>query len=320
MSSVPFQSMSPEIFSLGNASVNALVLAALGGNSSVKPPQEVQRAHQIMSAHVVTPVTGYFHVAQNQVNQLFAAAALPRNQLALMASQGVVVPANVLSSSPDHLASQFNLRIPAMSHSSVGSNVRLVAARKQRPAQKAPAARKHTLVPYPYTSYHAASVPVSDSEASPTFSSLRRSITAESHDEGKATATRKRASRMCKAEGCPNTVVQGGVCISHGAKRKQCKTPGCTKTVKKAGLCSAHGPSRKRCEHDSCVNTAVQGGLCISHGAKKRICGGLGCAKKAKASWNHMCKRHFDLTMPAYAGSQDGTVVQCTVIGSQGST
>lgn len=105
---------------------------------------------------------------------------------------------------------------------------------------------------------------------------------------------KKRPARKCKAEHCSNSVVQGGLCISHGARRKQCAHPGCSKNVKKAGMCSAHGPARKKCEHENCSNIAVQGGLCISHGAKKRLCCQPGCSKKARSTWRYMCKRHFD--------------------------
>jgi len=93
-------------------------------------------------------------------------------------------------------------------------------------------------------------------------------------------------------DGCPNRVVQGGLCISHGAKRKQCKYPGCTKNVKKAGLCSTHGPARKRCEAEGCSKVAVQGGKCIAHGAKKKLCSIGGCAKQAILGG--MCKKHHD--------------------------
>ena len=41
--------------------------------------------------------------------------------------------------------------------------------------------------------------------------------------------------------GCQNGIVQGGVCVKHGAKRRQCKFPGCDKNSKSAGLCSKHG-------------------------------------------------------------------------------
>lgn len=104
--------------------------------------------------------------------------------------------------------------------------------------------------------------------------------------------TSKRVRRKCTVENCPNRVVQGGLCISHGAKRKQCKHPGCTKNVKKAGLCSTHGPARKRCEAEGCQKVAVQGGRCIAHGAKKKLCEVEGCNKQAILSG--MCKKHHD--------------------------
>mmetsp|Transcript_4748 Transcript_4748/g.9900 ORF Transcript_4748/g.9900 Transcript_4748/m.9900 type:complete len:740 (+) Transcript_4748:128-2347(+) len=102
----------------------------------------------------------------------------------------------------------------------------------------------------------------------------------------------KRVRRKCTAPGCMNRVVQGGLCISHGAKRKTCKHPGCTKNVKKAGLCSTHGPARKRCVHPGCPKVAVQGGRCIAHGAKKKLCSVEECTKQSILSG--MCKKHHD--------------------------
>ena len=107
-----------------------------------------------------------------------------------------------------------------------------------------------------------------------------------------AGGTSKRVRRKCTAPGCTNRVVQGGLCISHGAKRKICKHPGCNKNVKKAGLCSTHGPARKRCEHAGCSKVAVQGGRCIAHGAKKKLCSVEACTKQAILSG--MCKKHHD--------------------------
>jgi len=104
--------------------------------------------------------------------------------------------------------------------------------------------------------------------------------------------TSKRIRRKCTVQGCANRVVQGGLCISHGAKRKTCKHPGCNKNVKKAGLCSTHGPARKRCEAEGCQKVAVQGGRCIAHGAKKKLCIVDGCQKQAILSG--MCKKHHD--------------------------
>jgi hypothetical protein len=104
--------------------------------------------------------------------------------------------------------------------------------------------------------------------------------------------TSKRIRRKCTVENCPNRVVQGGLCISHGAKRKCCKHPGCDKNVKKAGLCSTHGPARKRCDEGKCQKVAVQGGRCIAHGAKKKLCTVDDCTKQAILSG--MCKKHHD--------------------------
>ena len=104
----------------------------------------------------------------------------------------------------------------------------------------------------------------------------------------------KRIRRKCSVPECNNRVVQGGLCISHGAKRKTCGYPGCTKNVKKAGMCSAHGPARKKYEFEGCTKVAVQGGKCIAHGAKKKLCNVQNCTKQAILSGMH--KKHFDKT------------------------
>jgi hypothetical protein len=133
--------------------------------------------------------------------------------------------------------------------------------------------------------------------------------------------TSKRVRRKCTVDRCPNRVVQGGLCISPGAKRKQCRHAGCDKNVKKAGLCSTHGPSRKRCDNGGCNKVAVQGGRCIAHGAKKKLCSIDSCAKQAILGG--MCKKHHDQT---HHQSNRVVVVpppvesfaQCTTIGSGG--
>jgi len=132
----------------------------------------------------------------------------------------------------------------------------------------------------------------------------------EGHDSDSKLAaggTSKRVRRKCNIAGCPNRVVQGGLCISHGAKRKTCKHPGCNKNVKKAGLCSTHGPARKRCDAPGCPKVAVQGGRCIAHGAKKKLCSVEHCDKQAILSG--MCKRHHDDAKKREKGSgkTDGT-------------
>lgn len=125
--------------------------------------------------------------------------------------------------------------------------------------------------------------------ASPAQPALSSTQTEERKIQGTVS---KRTRRKCKVGGCENRVVQGGVCISHGAKRKTCGHPGCTKHVKKAGMCSAHGPPRKLCESEGCTKVAVQGGRCIKHGAKKKMCFIDGCQKQAILSG--MCKKHHD--------------------------
>ena len=54
---------------------------------------------------------------------------------------------------------------------------------------------------------------------------------------------RKRVNRQCSHQNCDNRVVQGGVCVTHSARRKCCAHPGCEKSVRHSGYCSAHGPS-----------------------------------------------------------------------------
>lgn len=122
---------------------------------------------------------------------------------------------------------------------------------------------------------------------------------------------RKRVRRVCTIEGCANRVVQGGVCVTHGAKRKACKHPGCGKSVKKAGFCSTHGPARKRCEVPGCSRVAVQGGICIGHGAKKNQCEADGCRRLAVVAG--LCMGHYDevgqaAASPPHPISQDLSV------------
>ena len=121
---------------------------------------------------------------------------------------------------------------------------------------------------------------------------LNESDSSEGKDKLATGGTSKRVRRKCTVANCPNRVVQGGLCISHGAKRKTCKHPGCNKNVKKAGLCSTHGPARKRCEAEGCSKVSVQGGRCIAHGAKKKLCSKEGCTKQAILGG--MCKKHHD--------------------------
>lgn len=115
--------------------------------------------------------------------------------------------------------------------------------------------------------------------------------------------TLKAHRRTCSATGCKNGVVQGGLCVKHGAKRRPCRFPGCTKNSKNAGLCSKHGPARKKCEYPNCANVAVRGGKCKSHGAWSKMCSVEGCPKVAAISGK--CKRHYFMEKNELANSQD---------------
>jgi hypothetical protein len=146
--------------------------------------------------------------------------------------------------------------------------------------------------------------PVTTARAMETKSGV--SVVSTSQGSGKSLAeggTSKRVRRKCTIDNCVNRVVQGGLCIAHGAKRKMCKHPGCEKNVKKAGLCSSHGPARRRCDVGTCGKVAVQGGRCIAHGAKKRICAIEGCKKQAILTG--MCKKHHDISN-GIVGAPDG--------------
>lgn len=134
----------------------------------------------------------------------------------------------------------------------------------------------------------------------------------DSHSKLAAGGTSKRVRRKCNVSGCQNRVVQGGHCITHGAKRKQCKHAGCNKNVKKAGFCSTHGPARKRCEAEGCGKVAVQGGRCIAHGAKKKLCSMDSCTKQAILGG--MCKKHHDQNRKTVAPPPGGIGEQCKII------
>ena len=127
-------------------------------------------------------------------------------------------------------------------------------------------------------------------------SSLATSALSDEKASRKASIRRRRnrTRRNCAISGCCNRVVQGGVCVTHGAKRKLCLEDGCDKAVKKGGFCSAHGPSRKKCEVPGCSRVAVQAGICIGHGAKQTTCSMYGCRRKA--TQDGVCKGHLETT------------------------
>ena len=170
------------------------------------------------------------------------------------------------------------------------------------------------LGPPPVSSFQTPFSPPStkmDSTTQPMETKSSVSVVSTTQGSGRSLAeggTSKRVRRKCTIDNCPNRVVQGGLCISHGAKRKTCTHHGCNKNVKKAGLCSTHGPARKRCGVGGCGKVAVQGGRCIAHGAKKKPCAMEGCSKQAIL--NGMCKKHHDLSQ--------GIVNVCSDHGQEG--
>ena len=124
----------------------------------------------------------------------------------------------------------------------------------------------------------------------------------------------KRIKRKCSHPLCQNHVVQGGVCVTHGARRRMCAYPGCIKAVKLAGYCSGHGPTRiVRCNQTGCSRVAVIGGRCLSHGTIQRICNypmthGGSCVKPAFIGG--LCKNHHDRI--SYSRGAHDPVVLCT--------
>ena len=45
----------------------------------------------------------------------------------------------------------------------------------------------------------------------------------------------------------------------------------------KGGVCASHGAKRKQCSHEGCTNVAQKGGVCWTHGAKvvAKICAAM---------------------------------------------
>ena len=73
---------------------------------------------------------------------------------------------------------------------------------------------------------------------------------------------RKRVKRKCSQQNCENNVVQGGVCLTHGARRKCCSHPLCEKSVWHSGVCSAHMPSRQNATMPTPLPAGLTGDDC----------------------------------------------------------
>eukprot|EP00984_Skeletonema_dohrnii_P037274 scaffold39167_cov155-Skeletonema_dohrnii-CCMP3373.AAC.2 len=148
----------------------------------------------------------------------------------------------------------------------------------------------------------------SDDKISPRKASTATADTSIDVSDGTATPMNSGVKKInyCSSEGCPNQVVNGGVCNRHGAKVKLCSKEGCTNKAKKGGVCIKHGAKiiRKRCSREGCTNQVMQGGVCTKHGAKrlcyrhgtkrKERCSGEGCtnqALKGGVCWRHGAKK-----------------------------
>ena len=71
--------------------------------------------------------------------------------------------------------------------------------------------------------------------------------------------TKASYSQLCSHEGCAKAVVQGGVCVQHGAKVNRCGQEGCTNQTQKGGVCKRHGAKVKTyiCSHEGCTSQAT---------------------------------------------------------------
>ena len=63
------------------------------------------------------------------------------------------------------------------------------------------------------------------------------------------------------AVGSSNFVVQGGVCIRHGAKVKKCSHVGCLNYPQRGGVCIRHGEklTDQKCSHNAPNNVVALG-------------------------------------------------------------
>ena len=115
---------------------------------------------------------------------------------------------------------------------------------------------------------------------------------------------KKKAHRLCSAEGCNNQAQKGGVCGKHGGK-PMCSYDGCTNQVQNGTVCIRHGAKVKMCSRDGCANQVQKGGVCIRHAVKvtHKTCSHEGCtdtAQKGGVCWRHVA------TVVHKPGSQGG--------------
>ena len=93
-----------------------------------------------------------------------------------------------------------------------------------------------------------------------TFRARAVSLSHHQKSKEKPTSTKYRVSKtkasysqLCSHdEGCAKAVVQGGVCVQHGAKVNRCGQEGYTNQAQKGGVCKRHGAKVKTyiCSHE----------------------------------------------------------------------
>lgn len=143
---------------------------------------------------------------------------------------------------------------------------------------------------------------VSAGAASTQESNIQRTKKKKKRKLPNNTSERKRRSNgrggyvyLCNHEGCTSKVINGGVCIKHGAKVKICEHDGCTTQAIQGGVCIKHGAVKKvkkTCKHEGCTNQSKVGGFCTRHGAtrEKKTCSHEGCSNIAQN--RGLCDRH----------------------------
>eukprot|EP00986_Skeletonema_menzelii_P010678 scaffold5299_cov73-Skeletonema_menzelii.AAC.1 len=134
----------------------------------------------------------------------------------------------------------------------------------------------------------------------------RKQVVSKSANDGSG-PPKKKYKYYCSADGCTNKVVQGGVCVRHGAKVKRCSSEGCTNRAQNGGVCKRHGAKLKRCSSEGCdAFVRLSGEVCSAHSEKG--CHFEGCS--IIGIYNGLCVSHRSrLTAPlAQASIQRGRI------------
>ena len=110
-------------------------------------------------------------------------------------------------------------------------------------------------------------LPPSESAAATTTNTSPAAITTTTTTSSKKKKKKYRKPE-CSHPGCPNRVMNRGVCARHGARVRTCSVLNCTKYAQKGGVCIRHGAVKeyKRCVVGGCKSRPVgRGGVCARH-------------------------------------------------------